>query len=166
MVIWIGSIVYMGYSGVANMRKYGLTIKDWVIATLMFSAVFTMGVIMIQGFSQDSGIANNLTDPTIISHYDSLDQNLNQINQTIGAVNQPGGMTLASGFQAFLGGTVAVLNIVLGSMNLIPSLFVNFASDFGVPSQVAVPFFAIASAIIAVLIIFAVLNSAKAGGRI
>lgn len=110
-------------------KKSGMTIQDWVLATLMFSAVFAMGVIMIGGFSYDSGIANNLTDSTIISHYQSLDENLNNINQTVSAVNQPGGLSLVSGFQAFLGGTVAVLNIVLGSMGLIPSLFVNFASD-------------------------------------
>lgn len=148
------------------MNKKGLTIKDWVIATLMFSAIFSMGIVAITGFSQDSGIANNMTDPAIESHYNTLNQNLADINQTINAVNQPGGLTLVSGFQAFLGGTTAVFTIVLNSMGMIPSLFVNFASDFGIPSIVTTLFFTIVGALIAVVIIFAILNAAKGGGRV
>lgn len=147
-------------------NKKGLTLKDWVIATLMFSAIFSMGVIMIAGFSLDSGLANNMTNPTIESHYNTLNQNLADINQTINAVNQPGGLTLVSGFQAFLGGTVAVFTIILNSMGLMPSIFVNFASDFGVPSIVTTLFFTIAGALIAVIIIFAILNASKGGGRV
>lgn len=144
----------------------GLTIKDWVIASLMFGAVFAMGVLMIGGFSTQSGVPNNMTDSNLAGHYSSLDSNLNTINQSIAAINQPGGLTLLSGFQAFLGGTVSILNLVLGSMGLIPSLFINFASDFGVPSSVAALFFAIASAVLAVIIIFAILNASKSGGKV
>lgn len=148
------------------MNKKGLTIKDWVIATLMFSAIFSMGIVAITGFSNDSGIPNNVTDPTIESHYNTLNQNLADINQTINAVNQPGGLTLVSGFQAFLGGTTAVFTIVLNSMGMMPAIFVNFASDFGIPSIVTTLFFSIVGALIAVVIIFAILNAAKGGGRV
>lgn len=146
--------------------KKGLTIRDWVISSLMFGAVFAMGALMIVGYSADSGIPNNMTDSVIVSHYSSLDQNLNTVNQSIAAINQPGGLTLLSGFQAFLGATVSIFNLVLGSMGLIPSLFINFAGDFGIPSVVAVLFFTVASTIIAVIIIFAVLNAGKGTGRV
>lgn len=147
-------------------NKKGLTLKDWVVATLMFSAIFSMGIIMIAGFSADSGLANNMTNPTIEGHYNKLDQNLADINQTINAVNQPGGLTLVSGFQAFLGGTVAVFTIILNSMGILPAMFINFASDFGVPSIVATLFFTVVAALVAVIVIFAILNASKGGGRI
>lgn len=159
----------MDNCGVENMRminKKGLTIKDWVLATLLFSAVWAMGIIMIGGFSNDSGIANNLTDTNIQSHYATLDQNLNTINQSIAAVNQPGGLSIVSGFQAFLGGTVAVFTIVLNSMAILPSTMVYFASDFGIPTVVASLFFTIITAVLGIVLIFAVLNAAKGGGRI
>lgn len=148
------------------MFKKGLTIKDWVIASVMFGAVFAMGALMIVGYSTDSGIPNNMTDSTLVSHYSSLDSNLNMVNKSIAAINQPGGLTLLSGFQAFLGATVSIFNLVLGSMGLIPSLFINFASDFGIPSEVTTLFFAVASVIISIIVVFAILNAGKGTGRV
>lgn len=147
-------------------QNKGLTVKDWVIISLMFSAIFSMGVIAIGGFQKQSGLNINLTDPTIEGHYQDMNSNLNDLNQSISSITQNGGLSLATGFQAFFGGTVSILNIVLGSMASIPAMFVSFAADFGIDSTVASFFFLVCSAIISVIVIFAILNSSKTGGRL
>ena len=147
--------------------KKGLTVKDWVIISLMFSAIFAMGVIAISGYQAQSGLNTNITDPTIQSHYgNNLDDDLNNLNQSVQAISQPGGLSLISGFQAFFGGTVAILNIVFTNMGAIPLMFVSFATDFGIDSTVASLFFLILAAILTIIIIFAILNSSKSGGRV
>jgi len=152
------------------MNNKGITVQTWVILSLMFSAITGLFFIMIVGFQANqlsNGVSGvNITDPVIASHYSDLDSNLQDINNSVSAINQPGGLTLASGFQAFFGGTVAVLNIALGSIGAIPLMFVSFATDFGIDATIAQYVFAVGAAILTILVIFAILNASKTGGRI
>lgn len=149
-----------------TIMKKGITVQDWVLISLVTSGMIALVIISIHSYSADSGIANNLTNPVIESHYNNLDQNIQQTSQMVNSMNQSGGLTLLTGFQAFMGGTVSVLNIALGSITVIPMMLAYISSDFGIPSEVTITLFTILTGMLGVVIIFAIINSAKAGGRV
>jgi hypothetical protein len=152
------------------MYKKGIVIKDWVIMSLVFGAVFALFVVSITGYSSqatnDGLNGTNLINSAIAEHYNTLDQNKQIINNITNTMNTPGGLTPISGFQAFLGGTVAVFNIAMTNLLFIPSLLMSFATDFGIPSSVATIFLILIGGVLSYMIIFAILNASKGMGRI
>lgn len=146
-------------------RKKGLTVRDWVLASLMFSGIFAMGVIALTGYANEAG-NTDIIDPTLESHYNQLQQNLGDINSSLKAVSTGGGLDLTGGLQILFTSTISVVNIVLGSLAQLPLLFINFASDFGIPTAVSGTFMVILLAMATVVVVFAILNSVKQGARV
>jgi hypothetical protein len=145
------------------LNKKGITTRDWVLAGLMFGAVFSLGIILMSAYSAESGA--NIVDSNIEGHYNQLSNSLYGINQSINALSQPGGFTLTGTLSVFYSAMTTVLNIVFSSIAFVPTLFANFGNDFGIPTVVTNIFFAVVVAGLTVLIIFAILNASKLAGR-
>lgn len=147
----------------------GLTVRDWIITLFVFSGVFVLGTMMIYGASTsaaDNGIANNITNGVIESHYNQLSGNIERIQDVYGQVNSSGGLQPQTGYQAFLGSTIGVLNIGLLSINELPSMMYYAASDFGLNSTVMTVFLSIVAGVITIAVVFAILNASKLAGRV
>jgi hypothetical protein len=145
-------------------NRKSITTKDWVLAMLIFGGIFVLGTIVISDYALENdapGMVNN----EIAGHYNTMQTSLNYINQTQNAVAQPGGLTLTGGLSIFATGVVTVLNVVLGSLSVIPSTIMYLVSDFGFDTTTGYVFMSLLAAGLTVLIIFAILNASKISGR-
>jgi len=145
--------------------KKGITTKDWILAMLIFSGIFALGVVAIADYAATNdapGIVNN----EIASHYNNMQSSLNIVNETQTAVTQPGGLTLTGGLSIFATGVITVLNVLLSSLLMIPSTLMYAVGDFGFDTTAGYIFLSVCAAGLTILIIFAILNASKMAGRV
>lgn len=146
-------------------NKKGISVQTWVIASILFSGIFALFILSIGSFAEQYDASGNVVDSELEARYNKLDNFTSQVERIKDTVQQPEGLSLIGEFRVLFSSTLGVLNTVLSSINLIPSIIGNFAEDFGIPSQVVNVFFIIATSILTVLIIFAILN-AGSGSRV
>ena len=140
--------------------KKGLELRFWVISLVLFSGVFALMVIAFHDAASSYGV-ENITNPEIEERYNQLSEQedlIENIQETTGGEE---GLKILNVLGTVFTATIGVLNLVLASITFIPNVFSNFASDFGIPSQVSNMFFIIAGLVVTVLIVFAVLDAIK-----
>lgn len=140
--------------------KRGLELRFLLIGMVLFSGVFALMVLGFQdvAFNYD---ATNLSNPEIEERYNQLAQQQSLVQNVQDSVSGEEGLQLLNVLGTIFTGTVGVLNLMITSITFIPDLFVNFASDFGIPKVVTQIFFTIVGLIITILIIFAILNALR-----
>lgn len=140
--------------------KYGLELRFWIVALILFSGVFSLMVVAFHDAATNYG-ATNVTNPTIEARYNQLDQQKSLVGNIQNATSGKGGLQVLNTLGTIFTATIGVLNLVLSSLVFIPTVFGGFASDFGIPTQVSNLFFVMVGLIVTTLVIFAILNAIK-----
>lgn len=141
-------------------EKYGIELRYWVIGLVLFSGVFALMVVAFQDAAVGYG-AENLTNSEIEDRYNQLSEQEDLIGQLQDTTGGEEGLQIINVLGTVFTATIGVLNLMLASVTFIPTVFANFASDFGIPTEVTSIFFVMVGLIITVLIIFAILNAIK-----
>jgi len=141
-------------------QKYGIELRYWVVALILFSGVFALMVIALQDAGSSYGVSN-ITSPEIEARYNQLSQQESLVEKLKTTTSSEEGFRLFNVLGTVFTATIGVLNLVLSSITFIPDVFANFASDFGIPTQVVNVFFIMVGLIITVLVIFAILAAVR-----
>lgn len=141
-------------------EKLGIELRYWVVSIILFSGVFAM---MTLAFHDAAAGYNtgNITNPDIEARYNQLESQEEIVAGLKETVGGDEGLNLLNTLGTVFTGTIGVLNAVLSSIVFIPTVFASFALDFGIPTIVSNMFFVVASLVITVLIIFAILNAIR-----
>ncbi|MEX0597450.1 MAG: hypothetical protein WD512_13225 [Candidatus Paceibacterota bacterium] len=140
--------------------KRGIELRYWVVSLILFSGVFALMIIAFHDAADGYGVTN-ITNSEIEERYNQLSEQESLVENLQETTGGEEGLQILNLLGTVFTATIGVLNLVLASVTFIPTVFANFASDFGIPTQVTNIFFTIAALIITVLIIFAILNAIK-----
>jgi len=141
-------------------EKHGIELRYWVISLILFSGVFALMVIAFHDAADGYGV-ENVTNPEIEERYNQLSEQESLVDNLQETTGGEEGLKILNVLGTMFTATIGVLNLMLSSVTFLPTVFANFASDFGIPSQVTNTFFIIAGLIITTLIVFAILNAIK-----
>lgn len=141
-------------------NKKALLARDYVIMLIIFSVIIALGGLLVSDLNSSGegyGV-QNVTDETFSENYDRLSETTNDINLAANQTRSGFGKLLGS-FDVFFSATATVFDIVFGSFSMVNSVFENFATDFGVPPQIANIIFPALLAIITTIIVFVAISS-------
>jgi hypothetical protein len=141
-------------------KKFGLELRHWVISLILFSAMFGFMTLAFHD-AATAYDATNLTNPEIEARYNNLEDQQDLVEGFKDTVSGDEGLQLFNLLGTVFTATIGVLNAVFSSVTFIPTVFANFASDFGIPTAVSNMFFTVVSLVLTTLLIFAVLNAIK-----
>lgn len=141
-------------------EKYGIELRYWVVAIILFSVVFAFMIIAFHDAAAGYDV-EGITNPDIESRYDRLSEQESLVGKLQETTSGEEGFRLFNTLGTIFTATIGVLNLVLASVSFIPNVFSNFASDFGIPTQITNLFFIGVTLILTTLIIFAILNAIK-----
>lgn len=141
-------------------EKYGIELRYWIVSLILFSGIFALLTIAFHDAASGYG-ATNMTNPEIENRYNQLSEQEDLVSNLQDTTSNEGGLQVLNVLGTVFTATIGVLNLVLASITFIPTVFANFASDFGIPTEITAIFFTIAGLIITTLIIFAILNAIK-----
>jgi len=141
-------------------KKYGIELRYWIVSIILFSGAFAMLVIAFHD-AADGYDMLNMTNPEIEARYNQLENQSQLVSDLEETVSGDEGLQLLNALGTIFTGTLGVLNLVFASIAFIPTVFANFASDFGIPTIVTNLFFTVIGLALTVLIIFAILNAIR-----
>ena len=136
-----------------------------MIMLVLFGAITGLGFLVVSDLaSSDNGYnISGVVDSDLEEHYDILGEVSDDIYTAQNATASGEGLSTISTFTIVFKATFSVISIVFGSFDLVNQVFVNFASDFGVPAAVANIFFGSLIIIAIAIIIFVVISSVSQG---
>jgi len=141
-------------------EKYGLELRYWVVGMILFSGIFALLVVAFHDAASGYDV-ENVTSPEIEERYNQLSEQESLVGSLQETTGGEEGLKILNVLGTVFTATIGVLNLMLASVTFIPTVFANFASDFGIPTQVTNIFFTMVTLAITVLIVFAVLNAIK-----
>lgn len=150
----------MELRGIKTTGKYGIELRYWIVSLILFSGSFALMTIAFHDAASGYD-AHNVTNPDIEERYNRLSEHQDLVSNLQETTGGEEGLQILNVLGTVFTATIGVLNAVLASITFIPSVFANFAADFGIPTIVTNTFFTIAGLIITVLIIFAILNAIR-----
>lgn len=132
--------------------------RDWIIALILFSGVIALMVLMVAGQAQEYN-NNAIINPAIQENYAKLDATTQIAQDSFDATNNKEGLSFFGAFDTLFTSAFTVISLVFNSIGMAGTTMSNFATDFGVPSQVAGVVFPMFMAIIIVIIVFVILST-------
>lgn len=141
-------------------NKKGMELRFWVVSIILFSGTFALMIIALQDASSGYNVSN-ITNSEIESRYNQLSSQKSLVENLQETTSGEEGFKLFNTLGTIFTATIGVLNLVMSSISFVPSVFGNFASDFGIPTQITNLFFTIVGLMITTLIIFAILNAIR-----
>lgn len=140
----------------------GWVAKDFVLATLIFSAGIALFVIMIGSIANDYN-NTEIIDSEFSNKFDRFENDTETISQMWDAVTSEGGLSLVGATELLFFGTFRVISLVFSSVVSAGTQLAGFGGYFGVPSEITAIFFVFLFAAITVTIVFIVINSVRGG---
>lgn len=138
--------------------KQGFSTQNFLIGLILFTSLVVLATLM---FTDLAITYNNpgIIDSKIASTYGKVNESTQRVSDSLAAVSGKGGLSLVGTFQVLFASTLTVIQIVLGALPLLSGLVNSFATDFGVPTEVAGVIFPMFLAIITIGVVFAIINS-------
>lgn len=137
-----------------------MELRFWIIGIIMFSGVFALMTVAFHDAASGYD-RTDLINPELEDRYDQLNEQVELVGGLKDTVSGDEGLKVLNVLGTIFTGTIGVLNAVLASVTFIPTVFANFASDFGIPTIVTNIFFTMVALIITVLLIFAIINAIR-----
>lgn len=143
-------------------NKKGYLTRDFVIAGIFLMGVVALMVLMIQG------IADNYNNPDLIdegfsANYNQLSNVTDSVATILETTRSGSGLSFRGAFDVTFGAAFTAIQLVFSTLGLMQNVFINFATDFGIPTAVANIIFIVGFSIIAVTLIYVWLSSISRG---
>lgn len=138
--------------------KKGFSTQSWVIGLILFSAVIAMYVLMV---AEQATLYDNeeIIDEQILENYNKISDSTGIVQDAFESATDTGGLSLVGTFDVLFSSSFTVISLVFNSIPLMTSITASFATDFGIPSEIASIIFPTFLAIITIIIIYRVINS-------
>lgn len=136
-----------------------------MIIIVLFGAIVGLGFLVVSDVASPSNgyDVTGMVDPSFESNYNTLTNVSDDIYTAQNATASGEGLSTTSTFTIVFKATFSVISIVFGSFDMVNQVFVNLASDFGIPAAVANIFFGSLLVIAIAIIIFVVISSVSQG---
>lgn len=133
----------------------------------MIAGIFLMGVIaimiiMVQGVADNYNNAD-LVDPEFSAKYDQLTNVTDSVDTILETTRSGSGLSFKGAFDVTFGAAFTAIQLVFSTLGLMQNVFINFATDFGVPTAIANILFIVGFTTITVTLIFVWLSSISRG---
>ena len=135
--------------------------RDWMIVLVLFGVVTGIGYLAVSEMaSPGSGYnVSGMEDEHFQENYDTLEETSDTIYQMQNTTTSEEGISTISTYTTMFTATFSIISLVFGSFSVANNVMSNFATDFGVPSQIANIIFPSILVIIIVVIVFIVISS-------
>lgn len=144
------------------MNKKGFLTRDFVIAGIFLMGVIALMILMIQGIAINYD-RTDLIDEGFSSSYDQLSNVTDNVGTILETTRSGSGLSFKGAFDVTFGAAFTAIQLVFSTLGLMQNVFINFATDFGIPTAIANILFIVGFSIIAVTLIFVWLSSISRG---
>ena len=143
-------------------NKRGYLTRDFVIAGIFLMGIIALMVLMVQGIADSYG-RTDLVNEDFSSNYDKLSNVTDSVGTILATTRSGSGLSFKGAFDVTFGAAFTAIQLVFSTLGLMQNVFINFASDFGMPTAVANILFIVGFSIITVTLIFVWLSSISRG---
>jgi len=143
-------------------RKKGYLTRDFVIAGIFLMGVIAIMILMVQGMA-DNYDRQDLVDEGFSENYDKLSNVTDNVGTILNATRSGSGLSFKGAFDVTFGAAFTAIQLVFSTLGLMQNVFINFATDFGVPTAVSNILFIVGFSVIAVTLIYVWLSSISRG---
>lgn len=143
-------------------RKKGFLTRDFVISGIFLMGIIAIMVLMFQGIAINYG-RSDLIDNGFNEKYNKLSNITSNVQTMLETTRSGSGLSFKGAFDVTFGAAFTAIQLVFSTLGLLQKLFINFASDFGIPSAVSNIVFIVGFSSIAVTLIYVWLSSISRG---
>ena len=143
-------------------NKKGYLTRDFVIAGIFLMGVIAINIVMIHGFAENYN-RTDLVDEGFSANYDKLSNVTDNVGVILNTTRSGSGLSFRGAFDVTLGAAFTAIQLVFSTLGLMQNVFINFATDFGIPNTIANIMFIVGFSIIAIKLIFVWLSSISRG---
>ena len=143
-------------------NKKGFLTRDFVISGIFLMGVVAVMILMVQGVAQNYN-RTDLIDPSFEANYEKLGNVTKSVDVILNTTRSGSGLSFRGAFDVTFGAAFTAIQLVFSTLGLMQNVFINFAGDFGIPSQVANILFIVGFSILTVTLIFVWLSSISRG---
>jgi hypothetical protein len=143
-------------------NKKGYLTRDFVISGIFLMGVIAIMILMVQGVA-DNYNRQDLIDEGFSSNYNTLSNVTDNVETILETTRSGSGLSFKGAFDVTFGAAFTAIQLVFSTLGLMQNVFINFATDFGVPSAVSNIMFIVGFSIIVVTLIFVWLSSISRG---
>jgi len=150
--------------------RRGFLPRTWVVSFLIFTAVFALLFVASQGFLTDYD-AGGYIDSGYNESYNKFSEAMGDDSSGESFRDIQEGITDKTLLEQVLDGTVfkafiRTVKVTFAGLGIFDDITEDFTEDFGIPQQVAMIIFPLLSAIVLVILIFAVISAINRGNRV
>ncbi len=144
------------------MDKKGYLTRDFVIAGIFLMGIIAIMILMVQSVA-DNYNNSDLIDEDFSANYDKLSNVTDNVGTILETTRSGSGLSFKGAFDATFGAAFTAIQLVFSTLGLMQNVFINFATDFGIPTAIANILFIVGFSIIAVTLIYVWLSSISRG---
>ena len=143
-------------------QKKGFLTRDFVIAGIFLMGVIAIMVLMVQDIANNYN-RSDLIDQDFSSNYDKLSNVTGSVETILETTRSGSGLSFKGAFDVTFGAAFTAIQLVFSTLGLMQNVFINFASDFGIPTAIANILFIVGFSAITVTLIYVWLSSISRG---
>lgn len=143
-------------------RKKGFLTRDFVIAGIFLMGIISMFILMVQGIAINYD-RPDLVDEGFAENYDKLSNVTDGVATILETTRSGSGLSFKGAFDVTFGAAFTAIQLVFSSLGLLQNVFINFASDFGIPAAVTNILLIVAFSAITVTLVYVWLSSISRG---
>ncbi len=133
----------------------------------MIAGIFLMGVIalfiLMIGDISSNYQTTNIVDEEFAQKYDQLTNVTDNVGVILETTRSGSGLSFRGAFDVTFGAAFTAIQLVFATLGLMQNVFINFTTDFGIPSAVGNILFIVAFSAIAVTLVYVWLSSISRG---
>ena len=142
--------------------KKGWTSRDFVVATLMFSAGIALFMLMVGALATDYNNPN-VVNEEFSNKFDKFSEDTDRAVEMWNATTSEGGLSLVGTTELLFFSTFRVISLVFNGVVAAGQQLTGFGEFFGIPSEVTGIFLVLIFSILTVIIVFLILSSIRSG---
>jgi len=145
-----------------TLNKKGWVARDYIIATLLFSGIIALYVVMVGSIANDYD-NTNMVDPQFSEQFDKFTEDTEIAGEMWNATTSEGGLSLVGTADLLFFSTFRVISLIFTSVVATGQQLTGFGEYFGIPTVITGIFMVLIFTILTVSIIFIVLASVRNG---
>lgn len=143
-------------------NKKGWVARDFVVASLIFSGVIALFVIMIGSLANDYD-NTEIIDPEFSEKFDKFSEDTERASEMWESATSEDGLSLVGTADLLFFSTFRVISLVFSSVVATGRQLAGFGEFFGIPTEITSILMVLIFTILTVYIVFIVISSVRSG---
>ncbi len=143
-------------------NKKAFLTRDLLVAMALFSTIWALYALMIIGVASEYG-DTTIINQQIIDNYNKLENSTSTLDIALAEVRSGEGLGFRGAFDVAFAATFTIFQLVLSTTDLIGSVLISFAPDFGFDNRVIGILAILGTLVITITLIFVWISSISRG---